>query len=314
MVLASNTVPPPSPGYKTDNPTDLTQGDIVVVTPSASVMAEPRLAIIIEEPADTIIVALASNLTWLATGSDPILESGLTDLGYSICVFSRITGAVRPEQIVRLVGSVNDDTMEAILLAQWGEHEANVRYGLPLLDRALDPRWEDIEAESTNFRHITTPTSGLPSELVHPPIIDPAIFDSKNGSILAEEPGELLALLDENSVISGQLALPIEGIAALLEEGALMGSGPVADLLAPFLYMAASQLGKPRFSTSRESINGRRCHTPGDRALVRTVLLEVEVNHNRCPVIRTSSVIRKDIGATLKVASARRSAHCRLVA
>jgi hypothetical protein len=307
-------VPPAAPPYATDNPENLSQGDIIVIKPCQRVDAQSRLAIITEEPsAVSVTVAVASNLTWLATHTDPLLDPALTDLPYSVCVFTLMTGPVRRSQVVRLLGSVDDDTMEAILLAQWGEPQCVLPVGHPLLDRALDPRWNELEAEAANFRLLCDARSEAQDPEQTIPFLDPAIFDAANENLLAMD-SDVLSVVDVEAIIRGELDLPIEGLMALLDEGMLLGRGPVAEMLIPLIYTALGKVPARASHGKTPKINGHRCRTAGDRALVWTVLARTEERPSQCPTVRTAKSLRRDLDERLAISSGSRRAECQLVA
>ena len=61
---------------------------------------------------------------------------------------------------------------------------------------------------------------------------------------------DVLSVVDVEAIIRGELDLPIEGLIALLEEGMLLGRGPVAEMLIPLIYTAMGKV-PARASTGR---------------------------------------------------------------
>jgi len=311
--LAANPAPP-SPEYRAEQPEDVVQGDIVLVAPTVHAKAEARLALVLKADQDNrvVAVAIANNLIWLATRTDPVLHPELTDLAYPICVLTQFSGHVFRDQIIRLIGGVDDETMEAVFLAQSGEDQGTVEVGLPLLDPALDDRWAELQREADNFRRLTSACEESLIAPEGPALLDPAIFDAQAVTALAATNVTQLRALVE-AAQHGELLVPAAGVQALLEEDAIVDDPILVSFLEPLLSAAASAPQSPK-TRQRSSINGRACRTPSERALVRAVFDEVDKTGSRRQRVQTAPELRKAVGKQWTIVSDRERVECLLIA
>lgn len=217
---------PATSQFREEPPSDVQQGDVVVVHPGAGFAGAPTIALVLDrgdvEP-DHAWVAACTPDVWLATESAAILATDETDLPYEIAVFSRIAAPIAIGQIRSRVGAIDDVVMEAILLLQIGREQDSVLTGISAPE--WDERRDAIKTVASNLEALAEPLRRrAASEVREPdvqvalealmPVLDPAVLVGD----FAADAGEILDLFA--AVGAGEVAVSHAALLELWDEAA----------------------------------------------------------------------------------------------
>jgi len=111
-----------------------------------------QLGLIIEEGDDKSLFAMCNPDIHLAGHLDPIFMPEETGIPFTIAVFTHIAQWV-PHSMVGEdpISTLSSSMSDAVDLARNGEQTAGLKYGFPLANPILEPRWSLIEMTAHNF-------------------------------------------------------------------------------------------------------------------------------------------------------------------
>ena len=159
--------------WRQEEPTDIAEGDIVVVG-AMDFEASDRLVVAIDVDSERrcFLGVLATNELPLAAADDVILHPEDTDLPYRIAAMTRLAGYLWFVQANRRVGALTENAAAAVRAGHAAVENAlqRSRRGVPLQDPRHDVRWATLETEADHMRTMAAdcttrrqdPTIGLP--------------------------------------------------------------------------------------------------------------------------------------------------------
>src|SRR5205085_12651780 len=107
----------PSSRFACEDPADILEGDICVAVEDTRHPDLARIVVVLEadDTSPYVTVALATEELELATATDLVLYPEATALRYRIAIFGRISGPVFRSQLVRRIGAIRAEPLEAVM-------------------------------------------------------------------------------------------------------------------------------------------------------------------------------------------------------